>query len=185
MTEHAEERDGIVSVDHLRKAGAEAFPGALAAKTLYPDSQFEVVLVRGPNARNDFHVNPYDELFLQVEGTIRVDTREPRAGLRRNLVHEGELFVVPAGTAHSPLRPEGTWGLVVEIRRRPGDTEAVEWYCDRCDALIERMTMESSQMIESLMPLLNAFQDSAERRTCRSCGTVLAKPGPFVLDESA
>ena len=81
MTEQVEERDGIVSIDELRKAGAEAFPGALAAKALYPDSQFEVVFVRGPNSRNDFHIDPYDELFLQVEGTIRVDTREPGAGL--------------------------------------------------------------------------------------------------------
>ncbi|MGW6783538.1 3-hydroxyanthranilate 3,4-dioxygenase [Streptomyces sp. NPDC054987] len=186
MTQQAETRDGertgIVAVDQLRAAGADAFPGALAAKALYPGSQFEVVLVRGPNSRNDFHVNPYDELFVQLEGTIRVDTRAPGEGLRQNLVHEGELFMVPAGVPHSPLRPAGTWGLVVEIRRRPGDTEAVEWYCDRCDALIERVTMESSEMIGALMPLLTAFQASEERRTCRSCGEVLAQPGPFVLD---
>ena len=100
-------------------------------------------------------------------------------------MHAGELFVVPAGIPHSPLRPAGTWGLVVEIRRRPGDTEAVEWYCDRCDTLLERSTMESSQMIESLMPLLSAFQASEERRTCGSCGHVLAEPGPFSLDEPA
>ncbi|MEU9247316.1 hypothetical protein [Streptomyces sp. NPDC048385] len=185
MTEQAEEREGIVSVDRLRAAGAEAFPGALAAKALFPDSQFEVVLVRGPNSRNDFHVNPYDELFIQLEGTIRVDTREAAAGLRRNLVHEGELFTVPAGTAHSPLRPAGTWGLVVEIRRRPGDIETVEWYCDQCDSLIERVSLESSEMIGALMPLLMEFQASEKRRTCRSCGAVLAAPGPFVLDGTA
>ncbi|GAA0272158.1 3-hydroxyanthranilate 3,4-dioxygenase [Streptomyces polychromogenes] len=188
MTQRTEAREGtrtgIVPVDELRAAGAAAFPGALAAKALYPDSQFEVVLVRGPNSRNDFHVNPYDELFVQLEGTIRVDTREPGAGLRHNLVHEGELFVVPAGVPHSPLRPAGTWGLVVEIRRAPGETEAVEWYCDHCDAVIERVTMESSEMIGSLMPLLNAFQASEERRTCGACGEVLAQPGPFVLDET-
>ncbi|MEV7240014.1 3-hydroxyanthranilate 3,4-dioxygenase [Streptomyces sp. NPDC093248] len=185
MTEQTDARPGIVSVEELRKAGSAAFPGALAAKSLYPESDFEVVLVRGPNSRNDFHVNPYDELFLQVEGTIRVDTREQGGAPRRNLVHEGELFVVPAGTAHSPLRPEGTWGIVVEVRRKPGDTEAVEWYCDRCDALIERVTMESSRMIESLMPLLNEFQASEDRRTCGSCGHVLAVPGPFVMEGPA
>ncbi|MEU9634599.1 3-hydroxyanthranilate 3,4-dioxygenase [Streptomyces tendae] len=182
MTEGIQARPGIVSVEQLRNAGSEAFPGALAAKALYPESEFEVVLVRGPNSRNDFHVNPYDELFLQVAGTIRVDTREQNGSPRRNYVHEGELFMVPAGTPHSPLRPEGTWGIVVEIRRKPGDTELVEWYCDRCDALIERVSMESSQMIESLMPLLNEFQASEDRRTCRSCGHVLAEPGPFELD---
>ncbi|HET9893407.1 MAG TPA: 3-hydroxyanthranilate 3,4-dioxygenase [Streptosporangiaceae bacterium] len=178
-------RPGIVSIDQLRQAGAEGFGSALAAKSLYPDSQFEVILVRGPNQRNDFHIDPYDELFIQLEGTIRVDTREPGSGPRRNLVQAGELLVVPAGVPHSPLRPAGTWGVVVEIRRAEGDVEAVEWYCDRCDALIEHTDMRSSQMIESLGALLAEFQASEQRRTCRSCGAVLARPGPFVLGEQA
>ncbi|PZG01834.1 3-hydroxyanthranilate 3,4-dioxygenase [Micromonospora deserti] len=183
MTQPNETMRRIVDVDALRKPGAAAFPGALAAMSLYPDSQFEVVLVRGPNQRNDFHVDPYDELFIQLEGTIRVDTREPGAGLRRQLVHAGELYVVPAGVPHSPLRPADTWGLVVEIRRKPGDVELVEWYCDQCDAVIERVSLESSEMIEALGPLLNEFQSSEARRTCKECGSVLPQPGPFVLDE--
>jgi 3-hydroxyanthranilate 3,4-dioxygenase len=185
MTAQDGQRAGVVSLDAIRAAGADAFAGALAARSLYPDSQFEVVAVRGPNSRNDFHVDPYDELFLQLEGTIRVDTRDPQDGLRRNLVHQGELFVVPSGTPHSPLRPAGTFGVVVEIRRRPGDVEAVEWYCDKCDALIERSTMESSEMIESLMSLLKAFQASEDRRRCDACGNVLAVPGPFILDAAS
>lgn len=183
MTHEDRPQSRVVPVDELRAPGAAAFPGALAAKSLYPDSHFEVVLVRGPNQRNDFHVDPYDELFIQLEGTIRVDTREPGAGLHRQLVRAGELYVVPGGVPHSPLRPAGTWGLVVEIRRKPGDVELVEWYCDRCDALIERVSMESSHMIEALGPLLDGFQSSEERRTCEDCGAVLPKPGPFVLDE--
>lgn len=176
--------DRIVSVDELRKAGAAAFPGALAARSLYPDSQFEVVLVRGPNSRNDFHVDPFDELFIQLEGTIQVDTRED-GSLRHNLVHAGELFVVPGGVPHSPHRPAGTLGIVVEIRRRPGDLEAVEWYCERCDSLIERTTLESSEMIAALGPLLDEYQASESRRTCPSCGAVQAVPTAPVLDEQA
>jgi 3-hydroxyanthranilate 3,4-dioxygenase len=183
MTEVDRPQDRVVLVNELRKPGAVAFPGALAAKSLYPDSQFEVVLVRGPNQRNDFHVNPYDELFLQLEGTIRVDTRELGTGLHRQLVHAGELYVVPAGVPHSPLRPADTWGLVVEIRREPGDVELVEWYCDQCDALIERISIESSEMIEALGPVLNEFQSSQERRKCPNCGSVLPQPDPFVLGE--
>jgi 3-hydroxyanthranilate 3,4-dioxygenase len=184
MTELHQERDRIVHVDELRQQGAAAFPGALAARSLYPDSQFEVVLVRGPNCRNDFHVEPYDELFIQLEGTILVETREQGA-LRRNLVHAGELFVVPGGVPHSPHRPAGTWGLVVEIRRKPGDVELVEWYCEQCDSLIERVSMQSSEMIAALGPLLDEFQASEARRTCRSCGAVLPPPSPLVLDGTA
>jgi 3-hydroxyanthranilate 3,4-dioxygenase len=184
MTVPDQARDHVVAIDHLRREGT-AFADALAAVALYPDSQFEVILVRGPNRRNDFHIDPYDELFIQFEGTIRVDTREPEGGLRRNLIHAGELFLVSAGVPHSPLRPADTWGLVVEIRRGPDDTEGVEWYCHHCCALIEHVTMQSPQMIESLGRLLSEFQASEARRTCRSCGTVLPQPGPFVLDETA
>jgi 3-hydroxyanthranilate 3,4-dioxygenase len=184
MTRPDQARDRVVAIDRLRREGA-TFADALAAISLYPDSQFEVIMVRGPNRRNDFHIDPYDELFIQLEGTIRVDTREPEGGLRHNLVHADELFLVPAGVPHSPLRPADTLGLVVEIRRGPDDTEGVEWYCHRCGALIEHVTMQSPQMIESLGRLLSEFQASEARRTCRSCGTVLPQPGPVTLGETA
>jgi 3-hydroxyanthranilate 3,4-dioxygenase len=174
--------DRLVSIDELRQKAAEKFGGALAALSLFPESQFETVLVRGPNRRNDFHVDPYDELFIQLEGTICVDTREEGVGLVRQHIRAGQLFVVPAGVPHSPLRPAGTWGLVVEIRRKPGDVEAAEWYCHNCDALIERVTMESSEMVTSLSAILNAFQASEERRTCGACGSVLPVPQEFALD---
>jgi len=179
MTKNPDNR--VVSIDGLRSGDAGQFETALAAVSLYPDSQFEAVLVRGPNRRNDFHVDPYDELFIQLEGTIRVDTREAGVGLVRQHVHAGEAFLVPAGVAHSPLRPPDTWGMVVEIRRKPGDVEAAEWYCNNCGALLERVTMESSEMIASLSGVLDSFQASEERRTCRACGHVLPTPGDFVL----
>lgn len=183
MTQLGDWLGAVVDIGRLRKAGAETFPGALAAKSLFPDSQFEVVLVRGPNARNDYHVEPYDELFIQIEGTICVDTRE-KDGVRRQRVRPGEVYVVPGGTPHSPLRSADTWGLVVEIRRRSGETEYVQWYCDRCDGLIEQVSMESSQMVDTLGQLLHSFQASEQRRTCQACGGVLPVPGPFVLDDA-
>lgn len=172
----------VVSIDGLRSGENGQFETALAAVSLFPDSQFEAVLVRGPNRRNDFHVDPYDELFIQLEGTIRVDTREAGVGLVRQHVHAGEAFLVPAGVAHSPLRPADTWGVVVEIRRKAGDVEAAEWYCNNCDALLERVTMESSEMIAALSGVLESFQASESRRTCGACGHVLPVPDDFVLD---
>jgi 3-hydroxyanthranilate 3,4-dioxygenase len=170
-----------ISIDRLRSMGAVEFASALAAKSLYPDSQFEVILVRGPNRRNDFHVDPYDEFFVQIEGTIRVDTRE-QGKVRRHHVDAGEVFLVPGGVPHSPLRPAGTWGLVVEVRRVKGEQELVEWYCDRCDALIERIPLSSAEMITALAEVLGDFEASKARRTCRGCGAVLAAAEPFVLD---
>jgi 3-hydroxyanthranilate 3,4-dioxygenase len=170
-----------ISLDRLREAGAPEFGSALAALSLYPDSQFEVILVRGPNRRNDFHVDPYDELFVQLDGTIRVDTRE-HGQVRRHLVRAGEVFLVPGGVPHSPLRPAATWGLVVETRRAHGEEELVEWYCDRCDSLIEWIALASAEMIAALSGVLAEWEASEQRRTCRTCGAVLAPAQTFVLD---
>ncbi|MFD1539804.1 3-hydroxyanthranilate 3,4-dioxygenase [Nonomuraea guangzhouensis] len=169
----------------LMGADGGAFAGALAARSLYPDSDFEAITVRGPNRRNDFHTEPYDEFFLQLRGAIQVDTREQGIGLRRHIVREGEAFLVPGGVPHSPHRPAGTLGLVVEIRRRPGDVETAEWWCDSCDSLVERVEMESTEMISSLGPLLEAFNASEQRRTCRNCAAVVPVPEEFVLDVDA
>ena len=55
-------------------------------------------------------------------------------------IREGEILLLPAHTRHSPQRPAGTAGLVIERIRQPGEHDAFEWYCEKCDA---RMTLHS------------------------------------------
>jgi hypothetical protein len=40
-------------------------PGAL----IWEDSQFTAMIIRGPNARRDFHVDPSDEIFYMLRAT--------------------------------------------------------------------------------------------------------------------
>ena len=37
---------------------------------VFKDSDFQVMIVGGPNRRNDYHIDPYEELFYQIEGDI-------------------------------------------------------------------------------------------------------------------
>src|SRR5438876_6268998 len=77
------------------------------------NSQFLVMVVGGPNARSDYHVNPGEELFYQVEGDIVLKIIED--GRPRELpIKQGDIFLLPAGVPHSPQRPANTVGLVVE-----------------------------------------------------------------------
>ena len=39
-------------------------------KLIYQDSEFIVMAVGGPNARRDFHVDPAEEFFHQIEGDM-------------------------------------------------------------------------------------------------------------------
>ena len=55
----------------------------------------------------------------------------------RERIREGELMV-PAFTPHSPHRPPNSWGLAVEVKRRPEETESLLWLCERCDASFTR-----------------------------------------------
>ena len=110
-----------------------AFEPPVGNKVIWEDTQFTAMIVRGPNARRDFHVDPSDEIFYMLKGDMVLEYID--GGRRhRQTIREGELLLVPALTPHSPHRPADTWGLVVEIKRRPDQTESLLWLCERCDA---------------------------------------------------
>jgi 3-hydroxyanthranilate 3,4-dioxygenase len=87
-------------------------------------------------------------------------------------IREGELLLVPALTPHSPHRPANTWGLVVEVKRRPEQTESLLWFCDRCHAQLHTVTMHVADIEQELKAALERFDQSVELRTCRRCGYV-------------
>jgi 3-hydroxyanthranilate 3,4-dioxygenase len=77
-------------------------------KNIYVDSQdYIVMIVGGPNARKDYHFNETEELFYQLEGTIKVIIQED--GQRKELeLQAGEMYLHPAKIPHSPIRSEGS-----------------------------------------------------------------------------
>src|SRR3954471_11982521 len=82
------------------------------------NGNFMVMVVGGPNQRSDYHVNPGEELFYQIEGDIVLRIRDRGAGQPRDIpIRQGEMFILPAGIPHSPQRPANTVGLVVEHAR--------------------------------------------------------------------
>jgi 3-hydroxyanthranilate 3,4-dioxygenase len=46
----------------------QAFEPPVGNKVMWEDSQFTAMIIRGPNARRDFHVDPSDELFYMLKG---------------------------------------------------------------------------------------------------------------------
>ena len=57
-------------------------------KQVFTDSEFIIMVVGGPNARRDFHVDPGEEFFYQLEGGITLAT-----------VQEGKRVDVPSAKA--------------------------------------------------------------------------------------
>ncbi|HEY8693521.1 MAG TPA: 3-hydroxyanthranilate 3,4-dioxygenase [Chloroflexota bacterium] len=157
-----------------------AFSGPVANKEVFPQSEFIFQIIRGPNARNDFHIDPGDEIFYQLQGTIRVDVVED-GRRKQNIVHQGDVLLVPAGVPHSPLRPAGSWGLVVERKRRPDELDGILWFCDRCNGKLYERYFSMQNVETELRAAIDDFYLSEAQRTCKSCGAVLTAPGEFAL----
>ena len=145
-------------------------------KRVFEDGDFIIMVIGGPNSRQDFHVDPGQEFFYQLEGDIVLRTLQD--GRRVDVpIREGEVLLLPADVPHSPQRPPDTVGLVVERRRRPGERDGFQWYCDRCGHLLHRELLELTDIERQLPPVFERFYASLQRRTCSRCGTVLERPG--------
>lgn len=146
-------------------------------KMVWQDSDFMVMVVGGPNQRKDFHVEDGEELFFQVEGDIVVRVKED--GLVRDIpVREGDLFLLPAGIPHSPQRPAGTVGLVVERRRAEAERDHLRWFCEQCGEVLYDADFQLVDLGKQLKPIIEQFYADEALRTCKHCGMVMAVPTP-------
>ncbi|MGH7834641.1 MAG: 3-hydroxyanthranilate 3,4-dioxygenase [Candidatus Binatia bacterium] len=132
--------------------------------------EFLVMVLRGPNVRLDFHVEPGEEFFYQIEGDIELHVKPP--GERRQVVKiaEGEIFVCPGDLPHSPRRGENTWGLVIERKRRTDESERFVWFCERCDEEVISETVVQGDIAGQVSRIYERFNADAKLRTCKSCG---------------
>jgi 3-hydroxyanthranilate 3,4-dioxygenase len=86
----------------------------VANKLLFEDCGLVVQLAGGPNRRVDFHDDPAEEFFYQLQGDMLLKVAE--GGRIHDIpIREGEVFLLFAHLRHSPQRPvPGSVGLVVE-----------------------------------------------------------------------
>jgi 3-hydroxyanthranilate 3,4-dioxygenase len=145
-------------------------------KLLFQDSAFIVMAVGGPNSRKDFHHDPSEELFFQVEGDMLLKTVQN--GLLTDVpIRQGEVFLLPPEVPHSPQRPAGSVGIVVERRRGPQELDGFSWYCENCGhcLYLERVAVRD---IETQLPeIFSRFYSNLAHRTCGVCGNVMQAPG--------
>lgn len=141
-------------------------------KVLFEWSEnFIVMAVGGPNQRADFHIDPYEELFFQVKGDMRLNVMTA-AGPETVRIREGQLWLLPAGVPHSPQRAADSVGLVVERVREEGTPERFAWYCPACHHLVHEVELQVGDIVADLPPLFAAFLADERARTCPACGTI-------------
>lgn len=158
----------------------DQFPKPVGNKVIWYDSEF-IAFVSGANARNDFHVNPGDEIFVQLKGDVRVDLQVDGRRVI-NVLREGELLLVPAGVPHAPRRPAGTYGFVVERQRQEGELDAFHWHCESCNNLVHSVSFQLEDIEQQFAGVLKEFDADTHARTCKVCGEVLNVYEEFTMD---
>jgi 3-hydroxyanthranilate 3,4-dioxygenase len=144
-------------------------------KLVFEDADFIVMVVGGPNARKDYHVDDSEEFFYQHEGDIVLKVVEN--GKPRDVrIRQGEMFLLPAGVPHSPQRPANTVGLVIERQRQPGELDGFQWYCERCGERLYEEFLQVTNIVTQLPPLFDRFYNDAGHSTCKKCGTRMQRP---------
>jgi len=139
------------------------------------NDDFIVMVVGGPNSRKDFHYNEGEEFFYQLEGDIVVKIVE-EGKIVDVPIKEGEIFLLPGKTPHSPSRAANTIGLVIERYRKPGEQDGFLWFCEKCNEKLYEEYVEVTDIVKQLPLVMDKFYGSLHLRTCNKCGTVLEPP---------
>lgn len=147
-------------------------------KCLY-DGDFIVMVVGGPNARTDYHVDEGAEWFLQIEGDMVLRIQEDGA-VRDIPIRAGETFLLPPNVPHSPQRGANSIGLVVERRRVAGEHDGLMWFCEVCNTKLYEEFFELQSIESDFPPVFERFYRDKALRTCSACGHLNPAPARYL-----
>jgi 3-hydroxyanthranilate 3,4-dioxygenase len=137
------------------------------------------MIVAGPNARKDYHYNETEELFYQLEGNIIVNIQENGQKVEVP-IGEGDMFLLPAKVPHSPVRLEGSLGLVIEKKREPHHKDGLIWFSDKANAKLYEEYFHLTNIEKDFLPVFRKFYGDENLRTCPVTGEVMDADPRFV-----
>lgn len=144
-------------------------------KRIYTDTGFVVQIVGGPNSRKDYHDDPGEEFFYQIEGSMLLKTMQH--GRPHDItIEQGEILLIPPHLPHSPQRFANTVGLVIERPRLADEKDGLQWYCDKCHHKLYEEYFHLTNIETQFPPVFERFFNNPERRTCKVCGAVMEAP---------
>jgi 3-hydroxyanthranilate 3,4-dioxygenase len=142
------------------------------------DGDFIIMVVGGPNARTDYHIDEGPEFFHQIEGEMVLRIQEDGA-VRDIAIRAGEIFYLPPRVPHSPQRMPDSIGLVIERRRLADEKDGLQWYCERCNHKLYEEYFQLDSIENDFPPVFERFYRSTEHRTCGTCGHLNPRPARF------
>lgn len=143
---------------------------------VFAEDDFIVMIVGGPNSRDDYHVDEGPELFYQLEGEMLLKTMQDGERIDTP-IKAGEMLLLPPRVPHSPQRFANSVGLVVERKRLDHELDGFIWYCDACDNKLYEEYLYIDDIVAQLPPVFERFYGSEKNRRCNQCKTLKPLPG--------
>jgi len=141
-------------------------------RVIWQDSDFIAFVTRGPNRRKDFHINPGDEIFYQLEGELNLHYLDQEKH-ELAVLRAGELFLLPGRIPHSPRRADGSWTLVIERKRTQEEQDRFIWPCEKCGNKLFETEVRFDDPGDAVTRATSALRADLTLATCKRCGEVL------------
>ena len=112
-----------IPVVSLPGEARQLLESARPVSVLWQDPGALAFIARGREYRNEFHIDPSDEIIYVLKGNVRVHYRTPGGKEEVAMMPEGSMIHIPAGVPHSPRGPSDAVALVIERPRREGEID--------------------------------------------------------------
>lgn len=142
---------------------------------IYPNGDFIVMAVGGPNSRKDYHYNETPEFFYQIKGNITLKIIE-NGEFKDVNINEGDIYLLNPKTPHLPQRKADTIGLVIEQKRTAEQFDKFQWYCENCQNQLHEATVHVGDIVKQLPEVFKNFYGNQAIRTCKKCNYLMEEP---------
>ena len=149
--------------DYISKNRSTLKP-PVANKLMFDCNSLKIMIVGGPNQRDDYHIEKGEELFIQLQGHMDLDIIDNNK-FKRIRISKGEMFVLPPCIPHSPQRYANSIGLVFERVRYKNENDALRWYVPNTNNILYQEVFSCTDLGTQLKPVIERYQQSSENLT--------------------
>jgi 3-hydroxyanthranilate 3,4-dioxygenase len=170
--------DNLTPID-LQEVVASVKAEGKGRRVLWQDSESLAFLSTGRKERRDFHVDPSDEVTLQLSGMQNLVYITPDGKQQTAIIKAGQMLLCPGGVPHSPRVEENSWFVVFERKRKAGEKDRFLWFCDQCGAKVYDVSVQVGDYRQDpVTEVHQKFYRDAQLRTCKNCGAIVPAPPP-------
>ena len=168
--------DKLIPID-LQEIIASVKADGEARRVLWQDSESLAFLSSGRKERRDFHIDPSDEVTLQLSGVqnlvyITGDGKQETA-----VIKAGQMLLCPGGVPHSPRVEENSWFIVFERKRKIAEKDQFLWFCDQCGSKVYEVSVAVGDYRQDpVSEVHKKFYRDEQLRKCKNCGAIVPAP---------